>query len=81
MIGIYRITNIINNKVYIGQSINIEDRFAHHRSSLSHNRHENEHLQRSWNKYGAQHFMFEVLEECSEEELDSKERYYINLFD
>lgn len=51
MTGIYVITNISNGKKYIGQSVDVEDRIAHHKSSLKHNRHENSYLQNSWNKY------------------------------
>lgn len=80
MIGIYKITNIQNNKVYIGQSTDVEDRIAHHRSSLRHNKHENSHLQRSWNKYGEDSFMFEILDICEEQALDDKERYYIEMY-
>ena len=80
MIGIYKITNIQNNKVYIGQSTDVEDRIAHHRSSLRHNKHENSHLQRSWNKYGEDSFVFEILDICEEQALDDKERYYIEMY-
>ena len=79
MIGIYAIQNTINDKIYIGQSIDIQDRIAHHRSSLRHNRHENQHLQRSWNKYGEENFIFFVLE-CCEAELDGLEKEYIKKF-
>lgn len=78
MIGIYAIRNLINQKIYIGQSTNVEDRIAHHKSALRHNRHENQHLQRSWNKYGEESFSFFILEECNEERLDELERMYIS---
>ena len=47
--GIYCITNTSNNKIYIGQSIDIEKRFAGHQRDLSKNKHFNPHLQRSYN--------------------------------
>ena len=80
MIGIYKITNKINNKSYIGQSIDIEDRLRHHKSSLKHNRHENLYLQNAWNKYGENNFTFEILIECNEDMLDNLEKHYIQLY-
>lgn len=81
MVGIYAITNMINGKIYIGQSVDIKDRFAHHKSMLRHNRHENDYLQKAWNKYGESNFEFKILTECSEEEMDNIERDYIQKYD
>ncbi len=77
LVGIYVIMNCSNLKIYVGQSTNVEDRIAHHKSSLKHNRHENSHLQRAWNKYGASNFKFRVIHVCEEDELDALERQYI----
>ena len=77
MIGIYSITNIINNKKYIGQSIDIKCRIRNHKYELRHNKHSNDHLQKSFNKYGEDCFVFETICECEESELDELERYYI----
>ena len=74
MTGIYIITNKINDKRYIGQSVDINRRFWDHRC-LSHEG--NPHLRYSMKKYGKDAFTYEVLEECSIEELDEKERIYI----
>lgn len=60
--GIYQIRNIINNKVYIGSAFILYDRFRSHKSSLNSNKHNNNHLQKSYNKYGSESFTFEVLE-------------------
>jgi len=76
MIGIYKITNRINNKSYIGQSVNIRRRWAEHR--LLH-RDESLSLKRALRKYGIENFTFEVLEECCVHDLNDKEIYYINL--
>lgn len=78
MIGIYKITNILNNKVYIGQSASIKSRWCNHKCGLRTNTHSSRHLQSSWNKYGEENFNFEVVEECSIEELNDKESYYID---
>ena len=79
MIGIYKITNKINNKSYIGQSINIESRWIHHRNyPIKYSRYP---LYLAFEKYGIENFNFEVIEECSCGELDEKEQYYISKYD
>lgn len=54
--GIYKITNSINNKIYIGSAINIYRRFVTHNHLLRNNKHFNSHLQSSWNKYKSENF-------------------------
>ena len=81
MIGIYKIENTVNGKVYIGQSVDITDRWEHHRSELKNNRHGNAHLQASWNKYGEDSFTFTVLEECTRKELQEREKDWISFYD
>ena len=78
MIGIYKITNNINNKSYIGQSVNINDRLSWHKELLQHNNHPNIHLQNSVNKYGFENFRFEIIEECDKDDLSIRERYWIS---
>lgn len=79
MIGIYKITNLTNNKVYIGQSRNIQQRFATHRSRAFNQNSEdyNKYLYRAIRKYGLDNFSFEVIEQCSIEQLNEKEKYWI----
>lgn len=82
MIGIYKIENLINNKVYIGQSKDIEKRFKNHitnafKGDASTNKEYNKYLYRAFRKYGINNFKMEILEECSETELNDKEHYYI----
>ena len=60
--GIYKITNINNGKYYIGSSININRRWHEHKRNLNKNKHNNIHLQKSWNKYGEASFLFEIIE-------------------
>lgn len=78
MIGIYKITNLENGKVYIGQSIRIEKRWIDHRKTLRNNIHRNAYLQHAWNKYGEDKFIHEIIEECSVDDLNDKEIYWIN---
>lgn len=80
MCGIYCIENLVNNKKYVGQSTNIEERWYHHRNSLKKNAHYNDYLQRAWNAYGEDSFDFYVLQTCEVHELDGLEIYYIDLF-
>ena len=78
MIGIYGIHNLVNDKWYVGQSINIDLRWKHHRWALYNEYHYNTHLLYSWSKYGADKFQFVVLEECGCDELNAKEIYWID---
>ncbi len=66
--GIYKIINIINNKIYIGSATNIKQRWATHKFRLKNNKHHNSHLQNAWNKYGERNFLFEVLDYVSNKE-------------
>ena len=75
--GIYGIHNLKNDKWYVGQAVNIRARWNAHRSMLSKNERESIHLLRAWNKYGADAFEWVILEECSPELLDEREKYWI----
>lgn len=79
--GIYKITNMINGKVYIGQSINIKARWKDHVNTLNRKDSHSVLLQRAWNKYGEESFSFEILELCTEDMLDEVEIKYIDLYD
>ncbi len=74
MVGIYLIKNKINQKVYIGQSKDIENRFKEH---IWHNQTE---LSKDIRLYGKENFEFKILEECSIEQLDYLEEKYIKLY-
>ena len=82
MIGIYVIINNINNKKYIGQSINIERRFKEHkrRAFNSSLKFYNDPLYRAIRKYGMENFSFLILEECEKKDLDKKEIYWIKYY-
>jgi group I intron endonuclease len=71
MIGIYKITSS-SGRVYVGQSINIEKRFEQHKFIKS----TQSKLYNSIKKYGFENHVFEIIEECSLEQLDERETYY-----
>ena len=79
--GIYKIENIINGKVYVGQSINIKARWKDHINSLNRKSSHSVLLQRAWDKYKEDNFTFEILELCTEDMLDELEIKYIELYD
>ncbi len=76
MRGIYEIVNLADGKAssYVGSSMNIEQRWHQHRHRLRGGRHRNEHLQRAWDKYGEDAFVFSVLEEVETDMLLIMER-------
>jgi len=77
--GIYKITNLVNQKVYIGSSKNIFHRIKYgHIYELNLNKHKNSYLQRSWNKYSSENFEFEILEMCEEDLLLEREQYHLD---
>ena len=78
MIGIYKIKNLKNKKCYYGSSKNIEKRWRTHLNNLKNGKHHNIHLQRSWDKYGEDNFVFEVVEECDETHLLELEQKYLD---
>jgi group I intron endonuclease len=79
--GIYKITNLINGKVYIGQSIDIlNKRWPYHKYLLNCDKHSNKHLQNAWNKYGEDNFDFSIICQCDPDNLDDYEICYIKLY-
>ena len=78
--GVYCITNIIDNRIYIGSTQCFKRRFTEHLKSLTDNTHNNPHLQKFVNKYGIDNIKFEILEIVEIENLLSKEQYYLNNF-
>ena len=76
MKGIYKITNLENGKVYIGQTNNLNIRKNRHFYDLKKDVHHNKFLQNSYNKYGDDNFIFEHIEITNN--LDERELYWIN---
>lgn len=77
--GIYTITNLVNKKIYVGLTSNFFTRNKCHFKHLKNGTHDNEHLQRSYDKYGKHKFLFEILVDCPIEFLYSEEHYWCNL--
>jgi len=78
---IYIIKNIKNNKVYIGiTSRNVQTRWKEHIYKLNKKSHENKLLQKDWNKYGKDMFIFEILKKCDYSKLEKNENFYINKY-
>ena len=76
--GIYCITSKSSQKKYIGQSVNIEQRWKNHLKALSQLKHLNAHLQNSYNKHGAEDFIFEIVCVCEKAELNDNEQKWID---
>jgi group I intron endonuclease len=60
--GIFQVKNTVNGKVLLGSSLNLEGPLNSHKFMLTIGRHRNEELQKEWNEYGAEKFVFEILE-------------------
>lgn len=75
---IYKITNKINDKVYIGKTIKtIEKRYSEH---LYDSKNKDTYLHRAMRKHGKENFYIETIEEVSNEELNDRERYWISFY-
>lgn len=79
--GIYKITNIETNEVYIGQAVSIQDRWkTHAKCGLDIDRPPGNKLYQAMVEDGLENFTWEVLEACSANELNEKEKKYIELY-
>ena len=78
---IYKIYNDINDKVYIGKTLDtIENRFNSHKKDSAREKSEKRPLYNAMNKYGIDKFHIELIEECELEDLSIKEIYWIEQF-
>ena len=78
MIGIYKFQNLITNEIYIGQSINLESRFKKHLREWPYG---DTKFYKGIQQYGWENFSYEIIEECSQDELNEKEKYWIAYYD
>lgn len=78
--GVYKITNTVNGKVYVGSSLNLHKRGNQHFNALRKGIHYNPKLQRAFNKHGESSFVYEILEVCSSdaEMLMAREQHHID---
>jgi len=79
--GIYAIINKLNNKIYVGSTINFKKRWNKHKTELRHRKHHSKHLENAWHLHGEENFEFKILEEVTDlKNLVVKEQKYINLY-
>ena len=78
MTGIYKIENLINHQVYIGQSKTIEKRWQDHKNRAKNGTSK---FYNALREYGIENFSWEVIEECPQEKLDEAEIYWIEYYD
>lgn len=81
MAYIYKITNKINNKIYIGKTLkSIEERFKEHCSDYKRRDYEKRPLYSAMKKYGIENFKVEQVEECSSDIINEREKYWIEYY-
>ena len=80
MIGIYKYQNKLNGKIYIGQSTDIERRYQQHLWDAEKRPEQGTGIDLAINKYGINNFTFEIIEQCNPEQLDERERFWIEYF-
>ena len=79
--GIYKITNQLDDMCYVGQSVDIANRWKDHaKHGLGIDAPASNKLYNAMQKWGIWNFSWELLEECPREQLNEKERYYIDLY-
>lgn len=79
--GIYKITNTETQQCYIGQSVNVSDRWKQHiKCGLGIEASATNKLYQAMQKYGVWNFTFELLEECPRKDLNEKEKFWIQMF-
>lgn len=79
--GIYKITNLITDECYVGQSVDVYKRWNDHcKCGLGIDTPPGNKLYKAIQEYGLDNFTFELLTECSQAELNEKEKYFIELY-
>lgn len=77
--GVYKITNTVNGKIYVGSSQLFKERINKHVRLLKSGKHFNSHLQSAIDKYGIDFFTFEILECTSIEKRFEREQYHLDI--
>lgn len=78
---IYKIENLVNGKVYVGQTrVGFKKRLNEHLYALKKNSHNNDYLQNAWNKYSEENFSFSIIVSCEINELDRLETEWISYY-
>ena len=75
---VYAIKNILNGKMYIGSTKYFHARWKSHNWYLEHGTHKNDHLQKSYLKYGADNFSHFAIEKCEPDKLEEREQFWID---
>lgn len=78
--GVYEIRCQSNGRIYVGSSTDVGVRFLTHRTRLRAGKHDNAHLQRAWDKYGEEDFVFEVVGTCNPDETYDQEQKRFGLY-
>ena len=78
IVGIYKIENLKNGKIYIGQSVNIEKRFKEHLRCGNYD--DSQLIDSAIQDIGKENFSFQIIKQCSLKELDEQEKYFINYY-
>ena len=78
---IYKITNLINNKIYIGQtSRTVDIRWQEHQRNMCDDKYKNITLYKAFNKYGINNFDIKIIEEVDNSLLNEREEYWIRTY-
>ncbi|MDE2354805.1 MAG: GIY-YIG nuclease family protein [Betaproteobacteria bacterium] len=75
--GVYSIT-LADGRCYVGSSSNVKARWKAHRRLLDAGTHHSPHLQNAWKKYGADAFVWAVIQQCEKSALIEREQYWID---
>ena len=79
--GIYKITNKQTGDIYIGQSVNVADRWKQHvKCGLGIDASATNKLYNNMQRYGVWNFTFEILQKCTRDKLNEKERFWIQMY-
>ncbi len=73
--GIYKFTNLVNNKIYIGQAVDLFQRWCSHKGCY-----DDCYIHRAIKKHGWNNFRFEVLETCEKDKLIEREQHYLDFY-